>query len=328
MSLGRGQRRSKNMERVAVQRAPLAAHPAFAPILALWFAALCGLAVMVLPMQILEPAVAASGIEKYVSAAAAPLGNTAQFILAGMATVAGAVLGFLFARTLARFSNRPLRTAQPAPDAATGTPTENYVADEPFPFDADRFVDNIEADYEPLEDRGPSVLDVEAIDEYVSELSSQAGDPSAIDEYPELYADDYGVSEETSDTENYRSDDSNFGAAPRDPDWNDEPTDGLGVLRQRPIEKLSLAEMLERFGGALAERREEIARDPKLRSQAGPIIADALRALSEGNSRPQQRMITSHGNAAIDVATREQVDQTEAALRDALEKLQRMSGNY
>lgn len=90
-------------------------------------------------------------------------------------------------------------------------------------------------------------------------------------------------------------------------------------LKDRELGELSMPEMVERFAVGLQTHRRARANDPASRAvrPSDPRIAQAIRELPIGDL----------GKAASesDSETRQQADQTEAALRDALEKLQRMS---
>ena len=79
---------------------PVSAHPAFPAIVALWFAALFGLGSLILPVHVLERLVTVTGMSSLVSAAAPPLGFTARALIALVATVGGALIGFVAARRL------------------------------------------------------------------------------------------------------------------------------------------------------------------------------------------------------------------------------------
>ena len=85
-------------------KAPLSSHPAFAAIVALWFAALLGIGSLILPVALIEKVVVALGLPSLISATAPPLGFTARAAIALAATVAGAVLGLFAARQVARSS--------------------------------------------------------------------------------------------------------------------------------------------------------------------------------------------------------------------------------
>lgn len=89
------------------------------------------------------------------------------------------------------------------------------------------------------------------------------------------------------------------------------------ALKDRDLNDLSLVQMVERFAVGLEGHRVARTNDPASRAMrpSDPRIAQAIRALPIGDlSEPNS-----------DPATRTQAEETEAALREALEKLQRMS---
>lgn len=75
------------------QRRPITSHPAFVPLVALWFAALFGLAVAVLPARVF----AAAGLDKGWLA-----GGTGHLLLSVVAALPGVLLGWVIARAAAR----------------------------------------------------------------------------------------------------------------------------------------------------------------------------------------------------------------------------------
>lgn len=75
-------------------RAPLSQHGAFTPIVALWFAALLGGCILVLPGTMVS-----AGLNKL--PIALPAIATSQFVLAGIATLVGCMLGLIAARLIA-----------------------------------------------------------------------------------------------------------------------------------------------------------------------------------------------------------------------------------
>ena len=83
-------------------KAPLATHPAFPFIVALWFAALLGLGSLVVPVPLIEQISVATGIASIVPAAAPPLGFTARALMALAFTFGGAMAGLLIARQVAK----------------------------------------------------------------------------------------------------------------------------------------------------------------------------------------------------------------------------------
>jgi hypothetical protein len=81
---------------------PISSHGLFPVIVAIWFAALFGLGSLVLPTILLERIATGSGLAWLFPAAAPPLGVTARIALSSSAAVAGALLGFVIARRVAR----------------------------------------------------------------------------------------------------------------------------------------------------------------------------------------------------------------------------------
>lgn len=285
----------------------IARHPAFALILSLWFAALMGLAIMVLPVGLIEGLVARLRIADFVPAAAPPLGNTARMLLAlGFAGI-GAITGFIAARVLARLTSRPAKQ-----EVGQDDPDVDEADHLSFDYDDDAFDDETEPQELALVDTPtPSIMNV-------SDLGVDAFD-SPIDAQDDRFAQEAELEPdlESEGTEDEQAELLDTYAPPT-------AVQGLDLLRERSVEELSLAELVERFAGALADRREMIARNPDLRGQAEPVIAEALKALTR-HHRPAPMQV-SQGNTAVALSTREQADETEAALRDALQKLQSMSG--
>lgn len=81
---------------------PITSNPLFPAVVALWFGALFGLGSLAVRPSLIEELVLSSRIDLIVPAAAPPLGVTARIILALMLAAAGAVIGLVFARRLAR----------------------------------------------------------------------------------------------------------------------------------------------------------------------------------------------------------------------------------
>ena len=121
--------RLSDRNQAGAARVPLAAHPLFPAIVALWLAALLAIGSLLVPAGLLERAVAALGIDSVVPAARAPLGFTARLLVAFVLGFGGAIAGFLGARRLADRSVTTTRTRRPAPAHAA----EAAGADEPAP---------------------------------------------------------------------------------------------------------------------------------------------------------------------------------------------------
>lgn len=105
------------------QRRPLTSHPVFVPLVALWFAALLGLIVVVLPQPALDRAFTAAG-----AGALLPPSDAGRAIAAAGAALAGALLGFALAWPLARRGRRDPRPIYAEPEL----PIEDPVSDAPI----------------------------------------------------------------------------------------------------------------------------------------------------------------------------------------------------
>lgn len=100
------------------QRRPIASHPAFGPLVALWFAALFGLAVAVLPVALVERLVASLGLRW--------LGPAGPMAASGAAALIGGVSGLLIAKLIARRAASDPRPvySEPAPEFEQPLPVE------------------------------------------------------------------------------------------------------------------------------------------------------------------------------------------------------------
>lgn len=91
---------------------PITRHPLFPAIVALWFGALAGLGSVIVSSSTIEGIVLALGIDKVIPMAAPPLGTTMRILLALGMTGAGAAVGGLIARRIARPAARVDGAAQ------------------------------------------------------------------------------------------------------------------------------------------------------------------------------------------------------------------------
>ena len=98
------------------QRRPITSHPAFAPLLASWFAALLGLSVAVLPAVLLARLVDGSGL-----AALVPPMPDGRLVVSAAAALTGAIFGWVLAKPLAR---RGMRDPRPIYDESEPLITE------------------------------------------------------------------------------------------------------------------------------------------------------------------------------------------------------------
>lgn len=108
------------------QRRPITGHPAFAPFLAVWFAALFGLAVAVLPVALLERALTVAGLS-----ALAPLTDSGRLIASGVAALGGAALGLAIAMPLVRRGRDP-RPIYAEPETPTDVTVREKVIRRPL----------------------------------------------------------------------------------------------------------------------------------------------------------------------------------------------------
>lgn len=139
---------------------PLAAHPAFPALVALWFAALLGLGTFVVPPANFEGLVVASGLSDLVPAATPPLGDTARIAISAIAALLGALLGFAIAARIRRNEN----AAQPVGEI------DPAAADPPWLSDEDAEVDHGRVDGTTME---PAPLDDFVADEAPASIRSR-----------------------------------------------------------------------------------------------------------------------------------------------------------
>ena len=96
--------------------AAIPAHPLFSAFVAIWFAALFGIGVMLLPIALLEALIVRLGIDSVIPAAAPPLSDTEHLLLALAFAAVGALLGLILARMVA--SQEPARAPASQPRKA------------------------------------------------------------------------------------------------------------------------------------------------------------------------------------------------------------------
>ena len=87
--------------------APVSSHPAFPAIVGLWFAALFGIGMLVVPASLLEQVSVAIGLPAIVESAAPPLGFTARAMLALGAACVGLAIGLWVSRKVAAAQAAP-----------------------------------------------------------------------------------------------------------------------------------------------------------------------------------------------------------------------------
>lgn len=145
---------------------PLASHPAFRYMVALWFAALLGFGTYVMPAGVFERAVEATGLASILPAAAPPLGETARLLISAAAAVLGALLGLFVAS----------RAGSGEPSEADGEAEEIVLPDpEPAPV-------SVEGRRRPLLVREALAEDFADAPEPVEEQAIASGAHSVSDE--------------------------------------------------------------------------------------------------------------------------------------------------
>ena len=100
------------------------------------------------------------------------------------------------------------------------------------------------------------------------------------------------------------------------------PSSALERLRQKNPEELSLVEMVERFAGALHEHQAAEAKRPTRQAPGrDAALAEALKALTLFTQNGFDQAEPGNGTSASD-----QIGETERELRNALARLQTLSG--
>lgn len=276
----------------------LAAHPVFAPLLGLWGAALVGLSIMVLPAQLIAGASAGTGLSL--------LGDAAQAVLAGVAALVVGGTMFLFASQLTRralqradvpsiasIATRRVRTINPSMDLGS-LRLDDPVETEPF---ADlRTTDAPISTSEQEPDVAETMPPPRALD--LAEFAQLPGRNAVWVEEPTPAVEPASVASEPTPEPAATQPIPLAAVAPvAQPDRKpalplEHPSEAaLARLRAAPPEQLSLAEMVERFAGALHEHRETApgrSMTPQDIAAREAALAEALRALAAlgGIDRP------------------------------------------
>ena len=310
-------RKRKAPRKVAATSLP--AHPVFAPLLGLWGAAIVGLSILVLPAPLMVRASKGTGLVL--------LGDAAQLVLAGFAALGVGGAMFVFASQWTRkarrrseapsivaVANRRVRTINPSRDLGS-LRLDDPVEVDPF---ANLMVDLSEpaepqpepalAEPEVAAAPPPRALDLAEFAQlpgrnavWVEEVSAEVAGEADAEADPvlaqDIAADVAPEADATPEPEPVAAQ-----PIPLAPVAEARPAPvlravehpgdaALARLRATAPEQLSLAEMVERFAGALHEHREAAPRRPLTPQDIAAreaALAEALRALAalSGDSRP------------------------------------------
>lgn len=270
---------------------PLRSHRLFVPGVALWFAALFGLASLAVRTALIEAVVQALQVHLLIPAAAPPLGTTARVLIACGMTLLGAVIGFVVA-TIAARSVRPKAPpveAQAAADAPFSPELPTFRKRDLHPDAPVRApVQALDEFGEPLD---AAILDASRDDELVLETPHTAEIPEAMPAPASVVIDHVPAA-----------------LQPAPAPYVPLLSSGAQRIAAASLDDLSNLELIERLAIAMQRRAEaegfgdEASATPS-RALRGEDLTPRLRALAE--KRPQD---------------------TERALRGALATLQRVSG--
>lgn len=269
---------------------PISAYPLFPAFVALWFGALFGLSSLAVGVPNLERAVAALQLQTVLPAAAPPLGMTARALIALAMTGAGAVLGLIIALLVAR-RHKPKKAKAEVRVRARDTHPD---APARKPISAhEEFGDSGEHDRE-------AVREMQALRAAMAEEPEDAEDD--VPALPAFLADEAPAAEPEPAAQLARP-----ALDEPKPEAFGRP---IGEAAERivsaDLEDLSPVELLERLAIAMQRRLDRRA------------------AAAEGETEEPQ---DPPGSVTIfPAAPREDPDETEKALREALAALQRMTG--
>lgn len=331
-------------------KAPISAHPAFPAIVASWFAGLLGLGTLVLPVTLFERLSVASGLATAVGAAEPPLGLAARLLIALTAAVVGGLIGLAIARRIVA-ADRAQPSAPVAPEADAAPAKRPILAhdelgEEGFDADLSGALDEVRASQaEPIPAPGAAVpTPLDLADFAAPEPEDEAHDWLTEDRKREEQERAEFVAAPASPGSDpvYEVAAPAVAQAPEQPEY--APVE-LGTAR--PLGELGTVELVERFARAL-KRHQESGRSA---GQAeGHSVVDMAAALA---SKPAAQPEQPHADTpAAEDSFEEPADgsyssllamkspfaaprdrpalgaprETERALRDALEKLQALSG--
>lgn len=287
----------------ATRPEPITRHPLFPAIVALWFAALLGVGSLVLRTALLERLVLTTGLDTMITAAAPPLGIKARLLVALALGLLGAVTGWLLA----------LRVARPA---ARRAPQVFKVADVDLPkaprqesrqapmLDPSSLAAAPTLD-EPVFAPEPELVEAESL-AVAEPVAPVIATPDAIE---------VAASAMTIEAEAVVAPTAPLVTAPFFAQAESREPTAAERIAAADLAELSHVELIERLAIAL-QRREALAETTAASaSHAGPVVAFP----DFGDRRGQQPRSAAP-------SPRVAPQETEMALRHALDQLQRMSG--
>lgn len=341
-------------------KAPVSSHPLFAALAALWFAALFGLACLVLPARLLETVVGLIGLPALVPAAAPPLGMTARMLIALAAAGLGLAVGLLIARMIAgtprraradtgtpRITTRVRRSRTPREPLSAQDETRNETNDVPAPPRASllaaiaRFTrkpaqpSETEAIAEPPPRRRRSFIAADTLtsDELaLSDASHTDEQPIAPATAPQPEAPATAAAEAEPPLPAApaampfpadhadAAEDAARAVAPVPETVRPMPSGHCTPLGERLFEDLSIVELVERLAQALLASRAHT------HHAAPPAPTPAQAADTPAMPTPIPMPETPVANIATERHNRAGQNNPQQALRDALATLQRISG--
>jgi hypothetical protein len=286
----------------------IAAHPAFPAIVAMWFAVLLGLGTLVIPAVLLERLVQASGLAAVIPAASPPLGATARTLCAGAAAAAGVLLGLALARGVAG-SNRAPADAVPRPLAILHEigepviePLDEFPEQQPVPEEA-----YMEAKIAPIPAARPAdPPESLGLEQLVERLGTAIENRRAL----------------LREAAHRVSLDPLQGFSSLEPAPRQEAAQAAAAYFARPID-LPAHRPVSEVGTEQAPMDAFEIREDDGDDDAGAGYGSLL---SLGNPLANRAEYGSDDDSAMEAPEEEPSADTDAALRAALERLQRLSG--
>lgn len=296
--------------------AGIAGHTLFAPMLAIWGAAVFGLSVLALPSGVTARFVKLTGMDGF--------GAAGALALASVAALIGALVGSSIASSIGRFTQS---SEPPAP----ATKDDEVQATDEKPRALSHDIDDVLEAAELLQSEDLKLEEVPAPD--LSDGAEEDAQPEPLDPPPELKPDvgnaDEAIALDPCEFDEVLDVQNSSASEP-------EAITGIQKLRQTPPADLSLVQLVERFAAALrdlqdastprAKQVEALAQGP----EGERALNQTLRTL-EGMTKGDGAEVVLETDAEAPAAPAEAVDpsalkETEQELRVALTRLQALSG--